>query len=85
MHLRPNTNYMLGELLASQLHNCITTKVLRVEKNNGESFVNRPEVGKYLKYLFFSYGVLYPWNELITKATGEELTAKYYAEQFVSK
>ncbi len=78
-------NYMLGELLASQLHNYITTKVLKLEKNNSESFVNRPEVGKYLKYLFFSYGALYPWNELITKATGEELTPKYYAEQFVSK
>ncbi len=76
-------NYMLGELLASQLHNYITTKVLKLEKNNDESFVGKSEVGDYLKHLFFSYGALYPWNELITKATGEELTPKYYAEQFV--
>ncbi len=76
-------NYMLGELLASQLHNYITTKVLKREKNNSESFVGKKEVGDYLKHLFFSYGALYPWNELIAKATGEKLTPKYYAEQFV--
>ncbi|MCF6271011.1 MAG: M2 family metallopeptidase [Melioribacteraceae bacterium] len=76
-------NYMLGELLASQLHNYITTKVLKMEKNNSESFVGKSEVGDYLKHLFFSYGALYPWNELIAKATGEELTPRYYAEQFV--
>jgi len=76
-------NYMLGELLASQLQNYITTKVLKLEKNNDESFVGKSEVGDYLKHLFFSYGALYPWNELITKATGEKLTPKYYAEQFV--
>ena len=76
---------MLGELLASQLHNYITTKVLKLEKNNNESFVGRKKVGDYLKYLFFSYGALYPWNELIKKATGEELTPEYYAEQFVKK
>ena len=77
-------NYMLGELLASQLHNYITTKVLKLEQNNNESFVGKPEVGDYLKHLFFSYGALYPWNELIKKSTGEELTPKYYAKQFVS-
>ena len=77
-------NYMLGELLASQLHNYITTKVLKLEKNNNESFVDKSEVGDYLKHLFFSYGALYPWNELIEKSTGEKLTPKYYAEQFVS-
>ncbi len=77
-------NYMLGELLASQLHNYITTKVLKLEQNNNESFVGKPEVGDYLKHLFFSYGALYPWNELIKKSTGEELTPKYYVKQFVS-
>ncbi|MBU0472824.1 MAG: M2 family metallopeptidase [Bacteroidetes bacterium] len=76
-------NYMLGELLASQLHNFITTKVLKLPKNNTESFVGKTEVGDYLKHLFFSYGALFPWNELIEKATGEELTPKYYAKQFV--
>jgi len=76
-------NYMLGELLASQLYIYITTKVLKSDNTKNESFVDKPDVGNYLKHLFFSYGALYPWNELIVKATGEELTAKYYANQFL--
>ena len=76
-------NYMLGELLASQLYIYITTKVLKSDNTKNESFVGKTDVGNYLKHLFFSYGALYPWNELIVKATGEELTAKYYANQFL--
>ena len=76
-------NYILGELLASQLYVYITTKVLKSENELDESFVGKSEVGDYLKNLFFSYGALYPWNEMIEKATGEKLTPKYYAEQFV--
>ncbi len=76
-------NYMLGELLASQLYSYITLKVLHSENEAGESFVNRNDVGEYLKNLFFSYGALYPWKDIIDKATGEKLTPKYYAEQFV--
>ena len=76
-------NYMLGELLASQLQNYIITKVLKKDKNSKDGFVGKTDVGDYLKHLFFSYGALYPWNELIKKATGEELTPKYYADEFV--
>lgn len=78
-------NYMLGELLASQLFVYITRKVLKEDDLNGQSFKGRKEAGEYLKYLYFSYGSLYRWNELILKATGEELTPKYYAEQFVDE
>ena len=78
-------NYMLGELLASQLYFYIITKVLKADNLNSESFVDKPDVGEYLKYLFFSYGALYSWNELIVKSTGEKLTAKYYAQQFVAR
>lgn len=78
-------NYILGELLASQLYVFITTKVLKSDKVKNESFVGRQDVGEYLGNLFFSYGALYPWNELIVKATGEELTAEYYAQQFLTK
>ena len=31
----------------------------------------------------FKPGAKYEWNEMIEKATGEKLTAKYYAKQFV--
>ncbi len=76
-------NYMLGELLASQLYYYITKKVIKSSKSD-ESFTGNEKVGEYLKQLFFSSGALYPWNELIVKATGEKLSPKYYAEQFIN-
>lgn len=75
-------NYMLGELLASQLYFYIKDKVIK--SNDSEiSFNNEPQVGEYLKHLYFSYGSLYRWDELIENATGENLNPKYYAMQFL--
>ncbi len=75
-------NYMLGELLASQLYYFIKEKVLSSEEPY-DAFNNRKEAGDYLKNLFFLYGSLYHWNELIEKATGEKLNTDYYINQFV--
>ncbi len=77
-------NYMLGELLASQLFFYITSKVLKTAKPSGESFAGKMNVGKYLKNSFFNYGALYHWKELIIKSTGEPLNPEYYAQQFIN-
>jgi peptidyl-dipeptidase A len=71
-------NYLLGELLASQLYSYITTNI-----SAGQSFVGEKAVGDYLKKKIFMPGARYSWNDMIEKATGEKLTAKYYAKQFV--
>ncbi len=76
-------NYMLGELLASQLYYYIKDKVLNQTGKKTVSFVGEKEVGNYLKNLFFNYGAVYPWNEMIKKSTGEGLNPAYYATQFV--
>jgi peptidyl-dipeptidase A len=76
-------NYILGELLASQLHYHIVTKVLGREYNNYESFTSGRKVGTFLKEEFFFHGSRLHWNDLIKSATGEYLTPKYYARQFV--
>ncbi len=76
-------NYMLGELLASQLHSYITEKVLKEESSTSQSFTNKKDVGDYLKHLFFAPGAMYHWSELIKKSTGEKLSPKFYAKQFV--
>ena len=76
-------NYMLGELLASQLYFYINRKVLKDNTGLDNGFTGCNDVGNYLKYLFFSYGALYPHGEMIEKSTGEKLDPKYYAEQFV--
>lgn len=76
-------NYHLGELLASQLYFTIENKVLQAKDNEKISFVNKSEVGKFLIENVFKNGAKYQWNDMIEKATGEKLTANYYAKQFV--
>jgi peptidyl-dipeptidase A len=75
-------NYLMGELLASQLYYHISENILKSVPGE-ESFTNKPEAGKFLIENVFKPGMRYPWNEMIEKATGEKLTAKYYAKQFV--
>ena len=76
-------NYLLGELLASQLYYHIAGQVLKSPDLENQCFVNRPEVGRYLIEQVFKHGMRWPWNEMIERACGEKLTAKYYARQFV--
>lgn len=71
-------NYLLGELLASQWFSFITTNITQ-----GQSFVGNKAVGTYMKEKVFMPGSRYEWNEMIERSTGEKLTAKYYAKQFV--
>jgi peptidyl-dipeptidase A len=71
-------NYLLGELLASQLYYYLTSNVTK-----NKSFAGEKAVGNYLREKIFMPGARYPWNDMIEKATGEKLTARYYARQFV--
>jgi peptidyl-dipeptidase A len=77
-------NYLLGELLGSQLFYYMTKNILKSEDYKTQSFVNKPEIGKYLIDKVFMPGSRYKWNDMIEKATGEKLTPKYYAKQFVN-
>jgi peptidyl-dipeptidase A len=76
-------NYLMGELLASQLLNYITEGILQEEDVNSQSFAGQKAVGGYLIEKVFKPGMRYYWNDMIDKATGEKLTAKYFAQQFV--
>lgn len=76
-------NYLLGELLASQLYYHIVSNVIRSDDFENQSFAGKPEVGTWLKEQIFQPGNRWYWDEMIEKATGEKLTAKYYARQFV--
>jgi len=77
-------NYMLGELLASQLHNHIAHKVLKLESDKNVSYVSQKKAGDFLRKKVFEVGDVYHWNEMIRRATGEPLTAKYFVRQFVN-
>lgn len=77
-------NYMLGEVLASQIYYHIIEKILKSSEYKFQSFYNKPEIGNYLKKKIFEAGAKYHWNTMIELATWEKLTAKYYAKQFVT-
>ncbi len=76
-------NYLLGELLASQLHHYLVSKVLLLQSDKDISFVRQAQVGSFFKSKVFEPGALYRWNEMISRASGEPLTAKYFVQQFV--
>ncbi len=76
-------NYMLGELLASQLNHHIASNVLALDTEKDVSYVSQDKTGQFLKENVFEVGDRYYWNEMIEKATGEPLTAKYFVAQFV--
>ncbi|MBK7029516.1 MAG: M2 family metallopeptidase [Bacteroidales bacterium] len=76
-------NYLLGELLASQLNHYVAATVLK-STDFKQSYYGKTEVGKYLTDNVFMPGARWNWNEMIEKATGEKLTAKYYSDQFVN-
>jgi peptidyl-dipeptidase A len=76
-------NYLLGELLASQLHYYMVANIIKSEDYKFQSYSGNTQVGTYLKERIFMPGTKYYWNDMIEKATGEKLTAKYYAKQFV--
>jgi len=72
-------NYLLGELLASQFGNYLETAVMTGENTDADM----KTAGDYFKTRVFMPGARYRWNEMIEKATGEKLTARHYANQFV--
>jgi len=78
-------NYLLGELLASQLNHHITAQILNSTDYMNQSFYGNKEVGEYLIKNVFAPGSRYKWNDMIERATGKKLTAQFYAEQFLNK
>ena len=76
-------NYLLGEIMASQVHYYICDHILKTSDYHSADYYNNTQVGEYLKEKIFKPGARYYWNDLIEKATGEKLTAKYYARQFI--
>jgi peptidyl-dipeptidase A len=76
-------NYMLGEMLASQFHHTLVTKVMRLISDKNVSYVGQKPVGAFFRNEVFSLGAMYRWDAMIQRATGEPLTAKYFVSQFV--
>jgi len=77
-------NYMMGELLASQWHHHLVRNVLKLDSDEGLSYVGDQRVGRYFRDNVLGPGARYSWNEMIVRATDEPLTPKYFVEQFIN-
>jgi len=78
-------NYMLGELMASQLHAYLAENILKQKSDKGISYVQSIETGNYLRKNIFEPGTRYHWNNLLQHATNESLNPKYFVMQFVDE
>jgi len=76
-------NYMLGELLASQLHHAIVHRVLKLDSDRNVGYVGDPRVGSYLRQNVLAPADRFHWNEMIRRATGEHLATQYFVRQFI--
>lgn len=75
-------NYLLGEILASQFHYKLC-KILESPDPKKESFTDSTKIAAFFYNEIFMPGAFYPWNDMIRKSTGEYLTPRYYAKQYV--
>ncbi|HSU16746.1 M2 family metallopeptidase [Longimicrobium sp.] len=71
-------NYLLGELMASQI-----SARARRGVPAGRSIAGHAEVGAFLREKIFAPGASLDWNELLVHATGEPLSPRYFVEEFV--
>jgi peptidyl-dipeptidase A len=76
-------NYLMGNLLAAQLYYHMVNTVIKSAEIYNQSFAGQEELGRYLIERVFKPGKKYQWNDMIRRATGEPLTAKYYALLYV--
>jgi peptidyl-dipeptidase A len=71
-------NYLLGELMASQI-----SAHARRGVPADRSIAGHESVGRFLREKIFAPGASLDWNELLVHATGEGLSPRYFVEEFV--
>ena len=78
-------NYLMGELLASQMYYYVTEKVLKSTDFKNQSFANKPEAGKFFMEKIFKPGTKYYWDDMIERATGEKLQPSIMLNSLLTK
>lgn len=73
-------NYMLGELMASQLLHYMAKNILHEDDIRKVTFYNQKEIGEYLRTKIYAPGKSLRWDDLLKNATGETLNPKYFVE-----
>ncbi len=71
-------NYLLGELMASQM-----SAAARRGIPAGRSVAGQTSVGEFFRERIFRPGASLDWNGLLEHATGEGLSPRFFVEEFV--
>lgn len=74
-------NYLLGELIASQLRAAILSTVLAGQPDPGRRFVADPAVGRFLMERVFRPGARRHWQAALEHATGERLQPRHFVDE----
>lgn len=77
-------NYMLGEMMASQIERHILDDVLGGGADVRRRYVTSPAVGDWLKRSLYAPGKLRPWQETLQAATGSPLSADAFVAELVA-
>ncbi|MEP0842649.1 MAG: M2 family metallopeptidase [Phycisphaerae bacterium] len=72
-------SYLMGEMFAHQLFGKIARDVLKTGDPT-PVFNGRKEIGEFLKTAVFAPGAALPWDEMVRRATGEELSPRAMME-----
>ena len=78
-------NYLLGEVMASQLQHTIQHQVLGGGEGVWARYVSSPEVGRYLSERLFRSGRSLPWPETVRQATGHELDPEAFIAELAGR
>jgi peptidyl-dipeptidase A len=78
-------NYMLGEMMASQLQSHLLTRVLGDREGGARRLVSSAEVGAYLTSELYRGGKTLDWRATLHRATGRSLTAAPFVEELAGR
>ncbi len=78
-------NYMLGEMMASQLSQHIAKEILKSDDPRALDLAGATAVGQFLKEKIFQVGAKLRWDDLLIGATGETLNPIHFVNQFVAE
>ena len=75
-------NYLLGELIASQLGATLRKDVMAGEAPQG--YAGCDKLGSFLRDRYFAPGACLHWQDLLEAATGSRLTPEPFVQEFVA-
>ena len=76
-------NYLLGELIASQIHTYVNEELLNNDGSCETGCINNPEVGKYMIDKLFKSGAKFNMQEWLKNATNNDLSPDYFTTQYI--